>query len=320
MEGVSVKRRLLATLIGLGMLAGCGKAMPVANQVGAPPQTAESFSVQHGGRTARMFAGLNLTAEQKQQIKDIIVQAHKDRKADKGALKELITAKTVDRDALTAAIEAKLAKHDEMIDRKVKTVSAIREVLTPTQRQTFAKNLTSKGKAKSAEDRQKRYRAKLDRIADRLKMTDVQKAKFEAVLDAYATGSEARHERWAAKKAAMAEFMVSGDEAALKTALQAGKPDVPVAAIVDAVASLDQGQRQRMMAMHRGHRRGMSAACPAGSGDKVTVADADKPEATEAPDADEAADTAEPAQVESGDGQGPDDTRGGEPQEPPPQG
>lgn len=291
-------RRLLATLIGVGMLAGCGKAVPVGSTTGRP-STADTLSIQNHCGKCRLLAGLELTDKQKRQLKAIVSKARQAGRAERGdhtKLQELITAKTVDRDALTAAIEAKLARHGAKIDRKVDMLSAVREVLTPEQRQKLADNLTNKGQ--SLADRYARIRAKMAKIADKLQMTDEQKAKFDAVIDAYADGAEARRQRHQAMKQAVAEFMTSGDADSLREALTAAKPEIPVAAIVDAIASLDQDQRQQLMAMHMRHHRqrmGMGEGTEPSAGVEPTTGQTDEGQA-------------EPEQVSSGDGQEPEPT------------
>jgi protein CpxP len=300
-----MKRRLLATLIGLGMLAGCGKAGPIA-PMAAPPQqqqTADSFSLQHRDKGHRMFAELKLTDAQKQKIKKIMAEARSERKEDREALKELITAKTVDKEALSAAIQDKMANYGDKVDRKVSMLADIRAVLTPEQRDKAAELLRERAtKAKSHGERHKKIRAKMSRIADKLEMTDDQRAKFKAVLDAYDAGSDARHERWAAKKEAMAAFAESGDEAALRAALMAARPEIPVAAIVDAMASLDQDQRQKLMKMHMKMHQKRMGKCPTGT-DAKSQSHEDDDEAMIGARSDDRMDKAESSQIESGDGQ-----------------
>ena len=291
-----MKRRLLATLIGLGVLAGCGPAGPGSPLSQQAPPTATSFALEAHGHRGRMFEGLKLTEAQKGKIKAIIAKARAGRQDDKQAVLRLIGARELDKAALIEAIEAKLASHDDKVERKVAMAVAIRDVLTEEQREAMAAKLSAPRDPAAAEARKARHQARMAKIAAKLKMTDGQKAKFEAVLDAYAAGSDARKARWASVKAAMAAFATTGDADALKAALLAAKPEIPVAAIVDALASLDARQRRMMLVLHRSHPQ-TRAACSCPGTPQVADSDAAPTDAEES----------EPAQVESGDEQEPAD-------------
>jgi Spy/CpxP family protein refolding chaperone len=244
-----------------------------------------------------MFEGLDLTEAQKGKIKAIFAKARAGRRDEKQAMLRLIGARELDKAALTEAIEAKLADHDQKVERKVAMAVAVRDVLTESQREAIAAKLAAPRDPAAAAARKARQQARMAKIAEKLKMTEAQKAKFDAVLDAYAAGSEARRERWASVKAAMAAFATAGDADALKAALLAARPEIPVAAIVDALASLDVRQRRMMLALHRSHRQTRAAcSCPGTSQVAETEADPAKAEETA------------PSQVESGDEQEPGDT------------
>jgi len=258
-----MKRRLFATLTGLALMAGCGVAAP-GGQQGAPvAPTAQSLTIQHMHHgMGRAFADLDLTDKQREAIKAIRKEyrcgATKTEAAE--AVKAALLAPTVDKAALAAAITAKVADRGTKVDRKVTMLGAIRDVLTEEQRAKFGAKMTKAGDdGKDSKDgrRQGRMARKFDRMVKDLNLTDEQRQAFMAVRDAFKANREAMKANAATAHEAVATFMKDGDAAALRTALMGIKPNLPITEMVNAAASLDQEQRQKLvdkMAKHHAKR------------------------------------------------------------------
>lgn len=240
----------IAILLGLGLLAGCGVATPVAQSPATTVPAASTLSIQKAGsKFDQLKAKLDLSTAQKQAIKQILTkfkQAKCDKVDAKGVIQEAMLAPEIDRDQLSAAIIEKISNRSDKIDAGVAVLTEIRNVLTPEQRAQFAdmkdmkQSLHHGGHHHHGQDRMKR-------LTKELNLTEAQQAAFQKVGDAFKANKDAYRAAKAAKFQAICGFMVSGDADALKSALTAIPMQVPVAEMVDAAASLDQSQRQKLV-------------------------------------------------------------------------
>ena len=245
-------RKLIATLAGLGILAGCGGMSPVGRAGTAPVFSATSLSVAHCGGMSHHWQGLGLSDTQKASIREIIYKHHCGPKQTSQAMADLkaaMVAPTIDTAALTAALNAKIADRSAKIDKRVATLTDIRNVLTPEQRTKFAERKGKAGEGAGKEALKEGGKKHLDRLAEKLGLNQVQRQAFEDVGTAWKANKEEHHANRAARHQAIASFMKSGDADALKTALQAIKPSVPVDAMVKAIATLTQDQRKKLIEM-----------------------------------------------------------------------
>ncbi len=253
-------RRLIATLAGLGILAGCGGMSPIGRSGTAPVFSATSLSVQHCGTHGHHWQGLGLTDKQKEEIRAIIVKHRCGPQQTSQAMAELkaaMVAPTIDTAALTSALNAKITDRTAKVDAKVAMLADIRQVLTPEQRTKFAEKKGKRGKGAGKEAFKEHGQKHMDRLAEKLGLNKAQRQAFEDVRTAYGANKEAIKANRAARHQAIADFMKSGDTDALKAALMAIKPSVPVDAMVKAIASLTQDQRKKLVEMKEQHRAKM---------------------------------------------------------------
>lgn len=283
-----MKAKWITTLISLSVLVGCGVAQPEVT-----PQ--QPLNVQHlrHGMKARL-AALDLNDEQKAKIKAIVRKYACDETspdhAKKQALKAILVKADFDADAFTTAYQDLLDNRENRVARRVAMIAEMRDVLTDEQRAKMAKHM--RHKAEKTGHHHKKHHGKLAKLSKHLNLTDAQKDAFKKVKEALKEGREARQARRAARHQAMAAFAETGDQAALTTALLAIKPNVPVAAIANALGSLDLEQRQKLVAMKEAKKAkwcAKDAAAVLGE-DKLTKDDTPTKPETKDTDSDDADD------------------------------
>lgn len=240
-------------------LSGCGK---VPSQTPAPTRMtapADARVAQNPGDDLRrqhqeMLAALNLTDQQTAQIRSIVAR-HKAEMRGQGELRTqleqlrtLVLAETVDKAALVQAItamhESKLAK----LPHLTAMVGEIRGVLTPEQRSTAVTQLNERwDDLISAMDTLRTDG--FAQLSNNLNLNSEQSAALAALQEEDRTLDNAV---LADVRAAMTQFLTGGDQEALTTSLQTALATSRMTDIIDNTAdwvvSLDQTQRQQLVA------------------------------------------------------------------------
>lgn len=194
--------------------------------------------------------GVELTDEQKAAVKAIMEkykpakpEAPVDReayKAQREGLVTLLNAETFD----AAAFKAALAGLKPPVSRPQPDAAMfveLRAVLTDEQRATAIAKLKEMPEPPAKVDAPTSH---ADKMAEKLKLTEEQKAKFTTLHEAL-QGQRPAFDP-AARKAALIAFLETGDAAGLMP--PAERPAPPVDAIVDFVSSLDATQRAALAA------------------------------------------------------------------------
>lgn len=205
-----------------------------------------------GGLGLLAVPGVDLTDEQKASVKAIMEkykpappEAPQDREAHKAqreALQALLKAENFDAAAFKTALAA-LTPPSARPKPDPAMFVELRAVLTDAQREAAIAKLKAMPEP-PAKTRQPGKHA--DKLAEKLKLTDAQKAKFTALHEAMQAQRPAHDP--AARKAAMIAFLETGDAAGLMP--PAAPPAPPVDAIVDFVGSLDATQRATLAEGH----------------------------------------------------------------------
>lgn len=279
------------TLVGLAVavtaatiqLGGCGKT---PSQTPAPAAPVHQQVAQDGGQDLirqhqEMHAALNLTDEQKGQLRAIKARYRSqlrdgDMRTRLEQLRGLVTAETVNSDALEQAIisahEAKLAK----IPTIAAMLDEVRDVLTPEQRTTAVTQIN---------DRWDQILATLDRMRTEgfaelsagLNLTPEQSQALQALREEDRTLDTAILND---VKTAMTQFLADGNEQTLATSLQAALATSRVTSIAsdsaDWVASLNVTQRQQLVTNTKAYLQKLKAlkrAMHQGMGDTDTDED-----------------------------------------------
>ncbi|MDB5100458.1 MAG: hypothetical protein JWM80_4879 [Cyanobacteria bacterium RYN_339] len=233
-------------------MAGCGAVM---QQAAAESTDVLGFRAMQGGNPG--FGGgpfhgqiarqLGLTSAQKDQIKAIL-EKHKppaDHKEELAALKGLLLADTVDQDALKAWAAARKADFQGHQADRLAVAGELRAVLTDDQRTQLLTLLAKQPPPPKAQ--MDGFRAKMhEHLVAELALT----ADQQTALTALEEQGKALHDpaRGKAMRDAVAAFVQSGDQAALGTAMSAQLDGrLPVDQIVAFAASLDKGQRSRLV-------------------------------------------------------------------------
>jgi|GEM_PF-2303105 protein CpxP len=275
---VNVLKTRLSTVLVAGSLAlaGCGQVVPYSSVPNsAAPASSAAYSALAGDPTGNapsatperevqgLFGPLNLTTEQKQQLK-AIAQKHRqeakkgDHMAQIAQLKSLVLADTVDQAALMAFLSSHLADAQARIATRVDMLAGMRAVLTDDQRKALVDHLNQAG----GDARRAKFAKMGDQMAARLtqklNLTADQKVAFDALRAKIKDLIAGKRETM---KQAFSAFVQTGDKAALTAALSSATAKPPIDDVVAFVASLSHDQRQTAVdlighlaqGMHRMH-------------------------------------------------------------------
>jgi Spy/CpxP family protein refolding chaperone len=219
--------------LALALTAGCGSP---PSGVGAVerPQAAPNYRVlvdtampaDHG---QRFMAQLRLSAGQKTRLAEIKADwptpAEFQLSTATDQFKGLMQADEVDQPAVENLLTLVLGRYNQMVAKRVLLVEKARGVLTATQRQKVAVAVLAHVGATDSGS------------GATLNLTPEQRAAF-----AWTKGmTKAR------KKAALASYMLTGDEAALKAAWTIDEIDAKVARMSEALASMTFAQRKALI-------------------------------------------------------------------------
>lgn len=287
------KKHLMQTVglaLALATLAGCGNAA-LLNAAGLGTTDADAAlqargkggfakgGPQGGGQLAQ-FATLGLSDEQKAQLQ-AIAEKYKPATPAEGAarpeapgaeIQAILTAETVDVEALKAALAAQPAK-PEKADNRAAVLVETRAVLTSEQIATLVAQLKARPAQPSdrpsppAGAQKPDAAARTAALATELALTAEQQAAFEAFVakqeaNRPAKDDAAHQARHEAQRAALITFWETGDTAALTAAepAQVERPAFPVDELVALATSLSVEQRTKLFA------RGFGFGGPGGKG------------------------------------------------------
>jgi Spy/CpxP family protein refolding chaperone len=258
MKTRSPVKKLAAVVLAASALVGCSVSAPSAakNPVVAPPAvelSAPSYQVlveeasEHSKKMSEFLAQLALTDAQKTELKGVFKNALERAKPMHEALKPLVTGESVDTTTLQAAMATAL-KEDAANDAK--TMEELRQVLTPEQRTLIANKLMEMSQQSVDDDPHSKLFTKLmDKASSQLTMSETQKAAFNQMKSDLLAF-------WAANRAAyytaMAKHMQDGKEHDLHHEFERLIAGWNTNSAVSFIASLDQSQRQAMVAWKEG--------------------------------------------------------------------
>jgi Spy/CpxP family protein refolding chaperone len=232
-------RILLLAAISAAMLSGCGAAM---QRVQANDQVLTAPQAAHGHRG--MLADLDLTADQKTQLKAIMQKAHTSAGApDRTARQrfhQLWSAPTVDGAALKALLEEQLAAGAKARDARVATLVEARNVLTAEQREKIAAAIEARTAKAGQRPQRPQHPSSLS--------ADTQ-AKLEALMEKRRAGGN--------RMAAFAAFARTGDAAALTAALSAPDLSDDLVALATSLSQEERTKLERRVQMLAGFGGGM---------------------------------------------------------------
>ncbi len=169
------------------------------------------------------------------------VQSKQAAPAGKQELKGILLADSVDPRALTAFVEAQIQERAS-IPKTLERLSGKRAALDEDQRKAWAERISG-----NHPRQEKKFGAMRDELVDRLvaelKLTEAQRPVVDALRTQLKTFQPSPKER----RAAMAAFMLSGDEEALALSLEKLEAKLPVAELVSFVVVLDKNQREILL-------------------------------------------------------------------------
>ncbi|MFN3429599.1 MAG: hypothetical protein ACK46X_06570 [Candidatus Sericytochromatia bacterium] len=228
--------RLWPIGLALTLAAGCGSP-PGGLGAAERPEPPRPFGVlQNGDRAGvpadhgqRFMAEFGLTAGQKARLAEIKAdwptKAELQRTAATAQFKGLLQADEVDRPALENLLTLVLQQFNQMATKQVLLVEKARGVLTASQRQKAAVAVLAHVDATGASGQTS------------LDLTPDQRAAF----------AWTKQMTKARKKAALASYMLTGDEAALKAAWTIDQIGDKVTRMSEAIASMTPAQRQALI-------------------------------------------------------------------------
>lgn len=267
-------------VLAMGILAGCGQ-FTALSAAGTPSALRAQGDFGQGGfHQGPKFDGplgllsvADLTDDQKAQLK-AIAEKYKPQKPEQGAekpgakLQELLAADPLDAAALKAALESKTDRPAPDMSQHFAALKEARAVLTDAQRATLVEKLKTqpspapKADAKRPERPEptaEQKQQKLDKLAEKLKLTETQKAAFaafQAKLDATKPAPTPRPD-FTAHRDAMVTFIETGDTAALEALKPALTPPAfPVDEFVALAQTLSPEQRKQLLAQPFGGKGG----------------------------------------------------------------
>jgi Spy/CpxP family protein refolding chaperone len=262
--------KTLALSLAVATLAGCGQGtlLSALSSSGADVTSQLAAGQRPGGKGGKLggdkggpfaqFAALSLTDEQKAQLQ-AIAEKYKPEAPEAGTKPEhpgarvqaLLTAETVDVEALKAALAAQPAPPADKADNRLAQLVETRAVLTAEQIATLVEQLKAEptvtrpspdANRPAPADRSAELAAKLNLTAEQQVAFDAYQAKLAANRPA-APEADPR----AAERAAMVTFWETGDTAALEAAKPARvAPVVPVDEIVALAGVLTLEQRRQV--------------------------------------------------------------------------
>ena len=257
MKTRSPMKKLAAMVVGASALVGCSVNPPSTTKlpVTPPALTAPTFQVlgeaedadkaEQSKKMQEFLAQLALTEAQKTQLKSVIKGAFERAKPIQAAIKPLATAPEVDRTALKAAIEVAM-KADAAQDAQ--TLEEVKQVLTESQRMLIANKLNEMA-TKKDDPHMKMIDKLIEKASEQITMTTEQKEAFSKL-------KSAMHDFWMENRGAyykaMATHMTSGSQADLQAEFTRLNAGIPTDAMVTFTASLDQSQRQKLVAWKEG--------------------------------------------------------------------
>ncbi len=258
MKTRSPVKKLAAVALAASALVGCSVSAPSATKqpLVAPPSvelSVPSYQVlvdeksEHKKMMSEFLAKLALSDAQKTQLKGVVKDALARGKSMMDEIKPLVTGQTVDKAALKSAM-ATMLKEDAAQDAK--TMEAVRQVLTPDQRTLIADKLMEMSEKSTADDpHTKMYMKLMDKAGSQITMNETQKAAFAQMKSDFMAFWDANR---VAYYKAMAKHMKDGKEHDLHFEFERLAEGWNTDSAVNFVASLDQSQRQAMVAWKEG--------------------------------------------------------------------
>jgi Spy/CpxP family protein refolding chaperone len=244
-KGIAMTTRiLLLAAIGASMLTGCGATMARVqsnDQVMTTPQAAGAHGRHRG---AGVLADLNLTADQKAQLKAIMQKARTSAGAPDRTLRQrfhaLWTAPTVDGAALKALLEERAATGAKARDARVAALVEARNVLTAEQREKIAAAIEARG-AKATQRPQHSPRPS--------SLSADTQAKLKALVEKRRAGGS--------QLAAFAAFARTGDAEALKAAMTPVDLSDDLVALATSLSQEERTKLERRLGMLTGFGGGL---------------------------------------------------------------
>lgn len=228
MGTIQARVRLLAvTGIFVGLLAGCSNA-------GSPLRTSNAQMDQKQSMTNK--SGLQLSSEQQQKLRSIFEnnapQDQQEVKQRTEQLANILSQDQVDMQALQQVLEERHERVQKNIPKIVDSLVAMRNVLTPQQRQQFV-NQAQGPKSMSKTE-----------IAQRLNLSHEQAEALDALRPTKSDGQ---------LRTAITNFMQTGDRQSLQDDLKTAVKLLPSPKeAAKALASLNPQQRQQLIQIAKG--------------------------------------------------------------------
>jgi periplasmic protein CpxP/Spy len=138
--------RKLTTLFVASTLALGSASMAFAAETAAPATDATPMKMMHhnGPGKGGPFAGLNLTDQQRQQMRDIMKESHQNRgpgaKEERQALHNMIASDSFDETKAKAQIDTISKAQSERMLERAKAENKMYNLLTPEQKKQYNEN------------------------------------------------------------------------------------------------------------------------------------------------------------------------------------
>ncbi|AIA46187.1 MULTISPECIES: ATP-independent periplasmic protein-refolding chaperone Spy [Serratia] len=139
-------RKLTALFIASTLALGSASAAFAADTATAPAADAAPMKMMHhkGEGKGGPFAGLNLTEQQRQQMRDIMKESHQKRgpgmKEERQALHNLVASDSFDEAKAKAQIDAIGKAQSERMLARAKAENKMYNLLTPEQKKQYNEN------------------------------------------------------------------------------------------------------------------------------------------------------------------------------------
>jgi Spy/CpxP family protein refolding chaperone len=139
-----IMRKLTALFVASALALGSASAAFAADTVAAPATGTAPVKIVHHNGKGGPFAGLNLTEQQRQQMREIMKESHQNRgpvaKDERQALHNLVASDSFDEAKARAQIEAIGKAKSERILERAKAENKMYNLLTPEQKKQFNEN------------------------------------------------------------------------------------------------------------------------------------------------------------------------------------